>query len=365
MKRYITNILLLLLLALTASAATTTDRVRLSASTPLMPGGDAVAVTVSIIGGEHTYTGYNIDIVIPDGFTIVYDEAQESYLTPSPTMYTSHEVLGNMIILDGKHVLRTSCLSIGNKPFNAAEGSLFSFKLKAPLFTKPGATEIGIKNTDFAVYQNKVVTPFHFANTTSTDITVSLNATATVSISSATQWGTLMLPFAATLPDGITAYSCDSNDDENLILSPVTEIAAFTPYIIYSAQGFNVSLSGTIPRPSFPESGIVSQGYLRASTTDQTLTDGYVMQKQGDEVQFYKVNGSKPVTVAAGKCWAEIPSSLASKAAFGITIDHGTGIAPPTAIGNAPTMRYTIDGKRARGTREDLIMIHQGKKFKP
>lgn len=364
MKSFVSHIILMLFVVLSASAATTNDKVRLSSEGLLMPGGDAVGIAVMISGGEHTYTGYNIDILLPDGLSFEYDEAADSYAIPNTSMYNGHELLANLVTLDGRTALRVSSLSFSNKSFQAAEGKLFSFKVKVPLFTKPGALSIDIKNTDFATYKDKVVTPYHFADAISTDVTVSGNASTVLSVSATTQWGTMMIPFSATLPEGLTAYTCDSNDAENLILSPVTEIAAFTPYIIYSAQGFSGSLSGTVRSQDYPESDIISSGYLRAAIAPQTLTEGYVMQKQNDEVQFYKVNSAKPVTVAAGKCWAEIPSSLASKAAFGIVIDHGTGITTaPSATGNAPTTRYTTDGKMA-ATQQDRIVIRQGRKFK-
>lgn len=334
MKRFFTYFVSLMLV-LSATAATTTDKVTLSAKSMLIPGGEALEVTVSLVGGEHTYTGYNMDLVLPEGFTVLYDDRERGYCAPNWRLYTRwHNVQSNMITLDDKPALRVSCFSSYNDNLSDPEGILFTFMLKAPVFTRPGAVEIGIKNTQFAVYQNSTVTPYIVTNTVSTDIVASDQATALFSVSATAKWGTLMLPFSVSVPDGVKAYSCNSSDEENLILTPVNTIEAFTPYVVYSETGYSNNISGTVNAQDFPAQDIVTRGYLSASVKSQTITDGYVLQKQ-DEVAFYKINPETPVTVQSGKCWATIPQQLATKASFGFRV---------TADLDKPAIRGDVNG---------------------
>lgn len=361
MKRILTYFIFLMFV-MTATAATTTDKVTLSASNKLIPGGDAIEVTVSLVGGEHIYTGYNMDIVLPEGFSVLYNDGERGYCAPNWRLYTRwHNVQSNMVTLEGKPALRVSCFSSYNDNLYESEGVLFTFMLKAPVFTKPGAVEIGLVDTQFAVYENSAVTPYTVVNSVSTDIEASTQAIAPLSVSATAKWGTAMLPFTAQLPDGVKAYSCNSSNENNLILQPVSQIKAFTPYILYSENGFSDNLSGTVSAQDYPEADIVTEGYLSASITRQVLTEGYVMQKQNNEVQFYKVNSEKPVTVQAGKCWAVIPASLA-KNSFGFIVDDVTCVTPLSVETKDNSPFHTINGMDVAPIQRG-IYIHQGKKY--
>lgn len=355
-------------------AEPTTDRITLSAQGDLQPGGSEVKVTLGI-EGSRLYTGYEMDITLPEGIELnyykgspdvsifkssgsvyPYEEDRDENKTYTHTITTSYNAVA-------ERTIRVSCFSASNQEFTAKSGKILTIYLKATPYAKPGAAELQLSNCKLAVWDEATMqtTGYVPVQTVIEGVSVGNNATVPVSVSSDAKWGTLMLPFATELPQGIEAYSCNSNDTQDLILKPEKSIEAFTPYIIYSENGFSENINGTVT--DYPETDIVTQGYLRASVAQQTLTQGYVLQKQNGTVQFYKVNSEAPVTVKVGKCWVELPQQLASKSSFGITIDNATATKALTAAPNTTAAYHTISGVKVREPQKGSVYIHNGKKF--
>lgn len=358
-------------------AETTTDRVVLTAEGALQPGGEEVKVTVSL-EGSRKYTAYNMDITLPQGVELNYYQGQ-----PDIAMYTRDDCAypftsdrdGNKTFTHaitatygevGEKVIRVLCNSSKNDNFKSETGGkLLTLYLKATAFAKPGDTALMLSNCKFATYDANTMqtTGYVPEQTTISGITIGTTATLPLAVSPTAKWATLMLPFATTLPAGVKAYSCASNDASNLILTPEESIEAYTPYIIYSENGCDQMLNGTVSETSYPESDILTKGYLRASITQQTLAQGYVLQKQNETVQFYKVNSEQPVTVKSGKCWVELPSELTAKAFFGITIGDATYVKALPATNNASSAYHTLNGIRVKNLRKGNIYIHNGRRF--
>lgn len=360
------------LIPLFSFAETTTDRLVLS-SEPLQPGGGEVKVTVSL-EGSRIYTGYEMDITLPEGIELNYyknapdvalykgsgciypfEEDRDGNKTYTHTVTTTYgEVAARTI--------RITCISTSNENFKDVSGKLLTIYLKASAFAKPGDVSLALSNCKLITYDDETITATGYVPEQKEISGLKVDNNATVPVSVTSQWGTLMLPFSAELPEGMKAYSCSSNDTENLILSPVSDMKAFTPYIVYSENGFTGNLTGTVNPLDYPASDIVTAGYLKASVKAQTVTEGYVLQKQGGEVQFYKISSEKPVNVPAGKCWAVLPQQLAAKAAFGITVDNTTGIASPNVGNTSANDCYTLDGIKVNQVRKGTIYINNGKK---
>ena len=371
MKLFLT--ILAYLMPLFAFAETTTDRLTLTPEKPLQPGGGEVRVTVSL-EGSRIYTGYEMDITLPEGIELNYykNAPDVALYKGSGCIYPFEEDRdGNKTFTHTATVsygevaartIRIACISTSSQNFTSTSGKLLTIYLKASAFAKPGDVSLALSNCKLATFDDKTMTTTGYVPEQKeiSGITVGNNATVPVSVTS--QWGTLMLPFPAELPEGMKAYSCSSNDTENLILSPVNSIKAFTPYIVYSENGFTSNLTGTVNASNYPASDIVTAGYLKASVKAQTVTEGYVLQKQGGVVQFYKVNSEKPVNIPAGKCWAVLPQQLAAKAAFGITVDNTTGIASPNVGNTSANDCYTLDGIKVNQVRKGTIYINNGRK---
>lgn len=361
------------LIPLFSFAETTTDKLTLSSAQPLQPGGEEVKVTVSL-DGSRLYTGYEMDITLPEGIELNFYEG-----APDVAQYKASDCIypfkedrdGNKTFTHtitasygevAARTIRITCISTSNENFTSTSGKLLTIYLKASAFAKPGDVSLALSNCKLATFDDKTMTTTGYVPEQKeiSGVTVGNNATVPVSVTS--QWGTLMLPFSAALPKGMKAYSCSSNDTENLILSPVSDMKAFTPYIVYSENGFTGNLKGTVNAHDYPALDIITAGYLKASVKAQTVTEGYVLQKQGGVVQFYKINSEKPVNVPEGKCWAVLPQQLAAKAAFGIVVDNTTSIASPQISNTSANDCYTLDGIKVNQVRKGTIYINNGRK---
>lgn len=357
-------------------AEATSDRIVANADGMLKPGGDEVMVTISL-EGSRMYTGYQMDITLPQGVELNYYQGE-----PDVAMYNADDCIypyttdrgGNKTFTHSvtatygevaSKTIRIMCSSNSNQNFKTESGKLLTIYLKASLFAKPGDISLGLSNCKFATFDSNTMqtTGYVPGQTAINGIAIGSNATTSLAIASDVKWGTLMLPFATSLPKTMKAYTCNSNDGDNLILNPTSRIEAFTPYIIYCEQGLSEELTGSINAEAYPQSEIVTAGYLSASVNTQILTEGYVMQKQGSDVQFHKIGNDNPIVVPSGKCWAMMPQHQSAKTSFGIIIDNTAGISSLKEATTAEDSYYTVDGKKLVQPQGKGLYIHNGKKF--
>ena len=302
------------------------DNVTISTAT-LNPGASSeyVAVTVGL-NGTRNYTSYNMDITLPEGWSMEYRNNEPRIVMvknegiypytddyddeDNPIKVYSHTVSGTFGVV-GERTLRVACMSNKNHVFTATSGPLFRIYLKASPYAKPGTPDIQITGTDFATYSAGVTTPYHFDDAVSNAVTVSTTATAPLVISSSL-WSTCVLPFDADIPNGVTAYTGNHVENGAIYLDEATSFSAYTPYILHSSSVVNTTVSGTVDPLAYPEDGYVSDAasVLHGAIVPQTITNGYVLQKDPNEseVKFYDVNGAAFV-IPAGKCWLTLPSS--------------------------------------------------------
>lgn len=358
----------LLMSSLIAVAETTTDKVTLSTAT-LEPGGEEVKITLSLEGSRR-YTGYNIDIVLPEGIELNYykgnpdvtmlkkggiypcevDE-REGTETYSHTLEASYGVAGDKVI-------RIACISLANESFIAESGNLATLYLKATAYAKPGVAEIKITNTDFGTYDPVAgkTTPYHFEDAISTSITIANTSKIPLAISSTNKWSTCVLPFDAEVPDGVKAYACEKVTSDLAYLTEKKSMEAYTPYILYSENGFNKYLGGIVDPKKYVT--IASEGYLHGAIVRQKVTTGYVLQNKGDGAKFYNMNGSE-FSIPEGKCWLEIPAE--AKETLGIVFEDPMGI-ETNKVTNASTEIYDLNGNKVSKTISGRIYIINGQK---
>lgn len=358
----------LLLLPLTLMAETTTDRLSIAAAT-LQPGGAEVKVTVSL-EGSRLYTGYEMDITLPEGVELnyyrgkpdvsrngiyPYDEDRDENKIYSHTVNVTYGEIGDKVV-------RIACSSSKNENFTDTNGSILVMYLKATPYAKPGAVTLGLSNCKFATYDNSTQTTTGYTVTQSQieGITIGTSATCPVSVGATTNWSTCVLPFSADVPAGVEAYTCDSKDGSDLILRKAESLAAFTPYILYSEAGYNGNLTGTVT--NYPETTTVSAGYLNAALAPQQVSSGYVLAKQNGVVKFYQVNPESPATIPAGKCWVTLPADSQSKG-LGLRIENATAAQAPSAVSAETTGGYTLGGASAVNAKKGEITVVKGKKF--
>lgn len=358
--------ILALLLPAIVSAQTTNDKVTLSAA-HLQPGGNDVDVIVSLDGSEHLYTAFQMDITLPEGIELTYDEDNELNVWIEPTfgLYTfkkgqcSHTIEATYNEV-GDNVIRISCISLANTLFTATKGELFVMTLKATADANIGNAPLEISNCKFITY-DKDATPttvgYQIKQTELNGVTVN----AFLNIDPAIQWSTLILPYSASLPAGLEAYTCNSKDDTNLLLTPAKAITGYTPYILHAQNGFNGVLPYTADAAR-PSTDIVTVGYLSGAVTPQTIYNAYVLQNGFEGVKFYNCNGAA-FHIPAGKCWVTL-SGEAAKVALGMVIDDPSGINTIMTDNHASDIIYNLNGQRVSTMTSGTTYIINGKKIK-
>ncbi len=334
----------------------------------LVPGStDTYQVEISLVGVDsQIYTAYQMDILFPPGVDVVVDEDGpyvdlwdgDGCIYPYVRKKIVHSLSSSYGVVSNK-LLRISCSNDMNRVLTATSGKLLYFLVKASPYLKPGDVVLNVTNLDFITKENS-------QKYSCKDQTLTLHATAestaTLSVSGSSHYGTCVLPFAVSpLPDGVKAYSAKGLDDTGqlVVLSEVTQMAAYTPYILYSASGYSGSLKGTVDANKYGE--VVSDGLLRGAIAPQKKSAGYVLQDLGEGAKFYAMDGVE-FLIPEGKCWLEMPAAQASAPQYGIQIGTTTAITAPTTSASAHGKIYTLDGKEVKNMQPGGIYVVNGKK---
>lgn len=334
----------------------------------LVPGSaDTYQVEISLVGSL-IYTAYQMDILFPPGVDVVVDEDGpyvdlwdgDGCIYPYVRRKLVHSLSSSYGVISNK-LLRISCSDDMNRVLTATSGKLLYFLVKVSPYLKPGDVILKVTNLDFITKEN--AQKYHCKDQTLT-LHATAESTATLSVSGSSHYGTCVLPFAVpTLPDGVKAYSAKGLDSTGqlVVLSEVTQLAAYTPYILYSASGYTGTLKGAVDASQYGE--VVSDGLLRGAIAPQKRKDGYVLQDfgKGEGAKFYAMDGVE-FLIPEGKCWLEMPAAQASAPQYGIQIGTTTGITAPTTSANAHGKIYTLDGKEVKTMQPGGIYVVNGKK---
>lgn len=326
----------------------------------LVPGSaDTYQVEISLVGSQ-IYTAFQMDIVFPPGVepVLMRDVYVKLFNTDDNDLCSSSHTIGVSYGAIKERTLRMSCVSLQNTSFYGKSGKLLYFKVKASPYLKPG--DVVLKVTNFDLIKENAQ-KYHCKDQTLT-LHAKAESTATLSVSGSSHYGTCVLPFAVSpLPDGVKAYSAKGLDETGqlVVLSEVTQLAAYTPYILYSASGYSGSLSGPVDANKYGE--VVSDGLLRGAIAPQKKSAGYVLQDLGEGAKFYAMDGVE-FLIPEGKCWLEMPAAQASAPQYGIQIGTTTGITAPTTTPTAYGKIYTLDGKEVKTMQLGGIYVVNGKK---
>lgn len=332
----------------------------------LVPGStDTYQVEISLVGSQ-IYTAFQMDILFPPGVDVVVDEDGpyvdlwdgDGCIYPYVRKKLVHSLSSSYGVISNK-LLRISCSDDMNRVLTATSGKLLYFKVKVSPYLKLGDVVLKVTNLDFITKEN--AQKYHCKDQTLT-LHATAESTATLSVSGSSHYGTCVLPFAVSpLPDGVKAYSAKGFDETGqlVVLDEVTQLAAYTPYILYSASGYSGSLKGTVDASQYGE--VVSDGLLRGAIAPQKKSEGYVLQDLGEGAKFYAMDGVE-FLIPEGKCWLEMPAAQASAPQYGIQIGATTAITAPTTSASAHGKIYTLDGKRVKTMQPGGIYVVNGKK---
>lgn len=323
------------------------------------PGSDNTYKVVVSLVGSRIYTACQMDIEFPPGLEPVLTKNKYVRVCNGDDDLCPEHSVGSSYGKVGDRIMRLACIENVNTEFSAKEGRLLYFNVKASAYLKPGDVTLKVTNCDFITVEN--AQKYHC-----TDQTLTLKATAESSlsftVSGDSHYATGVFPFAvATLPAGVKAYSASRLDDSgtSVILDEVSQLTAYTPYILYSEGGYTGILSGTVDASGYQET--VSAGLLYGAIAPQKQTDGYVLQDLGDGAKFHAMDNQE-FNIPAGKCWLQVTTPQKA-AAYGIRIDATTSISTTPQTATATPQAYTLDGKRAESMEPGKVYVVDGRKI--
>ena len=123
---------------------------------------------------------------------------------------------------------------------------------------------------------------------------------ASVNVKTSNGWGTVILPFAAEVPAGVTAYVVEGFDGTEVSMSEVDALAANTPYLLIGSV--NVTLKGDAQGTAISNK---LEGNLLTGVYAETLAPVGSYVKEGNH--FAIVNEGEEVSVAANEAYLTYP----------------------------------------------------------
>ncbi len=347
-------------------ATTTSDRILIS-TTSLDPGGETATVTVGI-SGNTLYSAYEMDLQLPEGVSIVYNANGNPdvsmvkgangiypFTTDTDGEKNYSHLFGCSYNTVGANVLRVSCISTASEEFTSTSGNLFRFTVKAGSYTRPSGLNITVSNYHLITRNATQNTP---SETPVGSMTVTDQCTVPVSISAANQYGTLVLPFSVTsIPAGLTVYSVESVNGDEIQLQQQESIEAFTPYILYAENGIVGKFTGKVDAAKWVDTA--TNGALIGCLAPKSVTEGFILQNKGEGAQFYMV---APYTYSlnAGKCYMKLDGDVTYTRLRWSKTEMVSGIDDiETAHDDA---LYNLEGLRITRPQHGHIYLKDGKK---
>lgn len=171
-------------------------------------------------------------------------------------------------------------------------------------------------------------------------------------------YATLNLPYAATLPAGVTAYKGTVSGNE-VILTAYKQagevLPANTPVLLTANDATSYNFAPAAYQPS-EETGFL--GTLVATAV--TANNAYILAKKGEEVKFYLLN-SESNTVNAYKAYIVVSGGKAQSLSFNFGTTTGIHAATADAATAAPV--FDLSGRRVVKVVKGGLYIQNGKKF--
>ena len=208
-----------------------------------------------------------------------------------------------------------------------------------------------IGSQDAGVYTVNSHIDFNLVETSKPSIAINTTAAG---------WGTTILPFAASIPEGVKVYTCAAAEGTTLTLVEVQALKANKPYIIEGS--WNETLTGDAQgiQPTYTE-GLLTGVYAESTATAGT----YVMQKQDNKVGFFKVAEGKEPTIKANRCYMNAPTGEA-RAAYFFDDNETTGINAIEALTSGDVQIFNAAGAQLPKLQKGMNIIRKadGTSFK-
>ena len=179
--------------------------------------------------------------------------------------------------------------------------------------------------------------------------------------------GTLILPYEANIPDGITAFTLTYTSGSSATATEINTgiLPANTPVLLNAetaSKDYCFTSTGTVPNAAPSDlqkgamTGVYSTGYVPANS--------YVLQNGADGLGFYKVTEDNPIGIGAYRAYLT-PGQNAEARMISIVFndDMTTGIGNITSAPSKDEgVAYNLAGQRVANGYKGLV-IKNGKKY--
>ncbi|MBQ9671707.1 MAG: hypothetical protein IJV34_02490 [Prevotella sp.] len=192
------------------------------------------------------------------------------------------------------------------------------------------------------------------------DITEQTTSSVSMNITSA-GWATFVAPFAVAIPDGVTAYTIET-DGETITKTPVsTTIPANTP-VLLQGDAFGESKQFSGYSQAF-WNGLPQVGNLVGTLAATTLTgDGtiYLLQKNGGKLGWYQLANNAEVTSTANRAYLKVPAAAGGEARQFMPLfgdSETTAIMSVNTEGITANDYYNLQGQRISNPKNGLYIV--------
>lgn len=280
--------------------------------------GGRATITIDSDVALNEYCSFQFDVLLPEGITMPYtmnpDEEEEQY-----GYYNEDEEEWIPAVESGicksSHVLECSAIKGGYRfvcynskfaTFKSGSKNVLTLILEASENIVNGAYSVAVGGNDvFIANENNHIVPSTVPGTAI--VTGSSQELVYQYSMSNAGWGTLMLPFDAEVPAGLTAYCCTTISSGMLELVPTVTLIANTPYVMEGEYGrYNFTGIPTMTKTSY------NSGMLTGVYANTKISEGYVLQQLHGDVAFYRVDASDPIIVPAFRCYLNATSESAA-----------------------------------------------------
>ena len=350
--------MLALLTAVQASAQTETLKVWMDDVT-MTADGKTVTRLYVMENDVVDYTAFSLSLIVPKGVTIAKVKSGRNTVNDIrlTERLNDHTISCNMLS-DGRTIkIISSSPSNSNFYPDDVDGnvmdSIFSIGLVADPAMVNGNYTIEIKDCKFVI-QDATASQPQEAETASMKVTGGVDGLAINYEMAEVGVGTLILPFDASLPQGLDAFVCSSLDGDLLILTEQESIKANTPLIVTGLPG-----TYTFVGASVASEKCYSDGVLTGVMEQTQVNEGYVLQNLNGLTGFYRVNPDKSVEVPAYRCYI---NNVAEADCVRIMFGNETGIGELNATSVSKGKAFDLQGRRVKKNAARGVYILNGEK---
>lgn len=175
-------------------------------------------------------------------------------------------------------------------------------------------------------------------------------------------YATMVVPFAvASLPTGVKAYNLNAANGEVITTEEMTSLTADKPVMVKAAADTYEFTASNVAVAATPDDVVVN-GLLRgvyATTSAAADASNYVMQKNGNDVNFYLVTGTD-ATVKPFRAY--LTTAVPSARMLTFNLDEATAIDAVNDSKKTSDGYYNLNGQRVAQPTKGLY-IFNGKKL--